>query len=735
MHAKFYLMFFLILTLGLYIGFNIKLYKDAEEIRQQTQQRTEELAQIELTNAIDAAIAISRSKIKEMALWEEVQQQLNEPSYYFFWHDERLKESQYWEKYYDQLELYNKDRKPLHAIHHSDEHMNALPNEVPSADKNTFFLNQQGHLDLVMFEPIYNSTTQKLEGYIGLTLDFLPLILQNYQFTYLDKSSIQIAKTHNIVTVEMDQIESQMIFEPVKNPVNDYLWTLIQNFINQVIIFGILLAGLFTIFFKLSTLNPLNSLVNYLTQLKNNPSSIIPPENKRFCFLEFEELKNSLSGYNQQLINAQVEIEAQRETALCQSRIDALSNILNRRAFDTRLDTIFLHYHEAQHPVGFILFDCDFFKAINDTYGHEIGDSVIRITASTFRNALPESVEIYRIGGDEFACIVEHQDLAGVLDIANLCFNAIRNYDFNHIGIREKIAYSVGISFIDSHNSEDLALMHKQADIALYKSKRSLHQKVQVFQKDDEHAGKTLTSNEHITAIVESLHSGKNIRMHLQPVYGIHNQIDYFESLIRIQFDNKLIHPVEIFDVVNHRHLETELDKQVINQILHYLDAGKIQANTGVSINISASTLLNEDLMPLFAPLEAHLTHQKITIEIIEDTLISHLELATQKLSALREKGFKIALDDFGSGYSSIRYLAHMPVDIIKFDMSLTHALLQDKKTHQIIMTTAQMITHAGYQLVLEGIETDAHLTAAKAAGATHFQGYLLGRPQDPYSA
>lgn len=117
-------------------------------------------------------------------------------------------------------------------------------------------------------------------------------------------------------------------------------------------------------------------------------------------------------------------------------------------------------------------------------------------------------------------------------------------------------------------------------------------------------------------------------------------------------------------------------------------------------------------------------------IEITETSLIDHMDYAKKVLNHLRDAGFLIALDDFGSGYSSIRYLAHMPVDIIKFDISMTQALAgNDLKTHNIIKTTAEMILNSGYDLVLEGIEDNDTLERAKKVGATHIQGYLIGKP------
>jgi EAL domain-containing protein (putative c-di-GMP-specific phosphodiesterase class I) len=149
-----------------------------------------------------------------------------------------------------------------------------------------------------------------------------------------------------------------------------------------------------------------------------------------------------------------------------------------------------------------------------------------------------------------------------------------------------------------------------------------------------------------------------------------------------------------------------------------------------VSINISGKTLLNTDLITLFSPFLPYINNYKIVIEVTETSLIEHFDYVSNVLQQLRKLGFLIALDDFGSGYSSIRYLANMPVDIIKFDMSLLRALENgDTKTQAILYATANMIVAAGYQLVVEGVETEAQVQLTKQLGASHIQGYYFGKP------
>ncbi|HEY9148242.1 MAG TPA: EAL domain-containing protein, partial [Gammaproteobacteria bacterium] len=157
--------------------------------------------------------------------------------------------------------------------------------------------------------------------------------------------------------------------------------------------------------------------------------------------------------------------------------------------------------------------------------------------------------------------------------------------------------------------------------------------------------------------------------------------------------------------------------------------SGLLPPGVGVSINVSGALIALNDFCHYFTALSAFLEQHPIIVEITETTFISHLQHASSCLQKLRNKGFRVALDDFGSGYSSIRYLANMPVDIVKFDIAMVHDLNKDQRTRIIIEHTARLITEAGYELVAEGIEDEAILERAGGLHPTYLQGYLFGSP------
>lgn len=188
--------------------------------------------------------------------------------------------------------------------------------------------------------------------------------------------------------------------------------------------------------------------------------------------------------------------------------------------------------------------------------------------------------------------------------------------------------------------------------------------------------------------------------------------------------------PAAIFPVVEERRLEAEMDFAVIGKILGDLRGGQIPVGSGLSINISGPAITHPKIREKLAEFEPFLKDYTLVLEITETALITQLQQASENLNQLREAGFKVALDDFGSGYSSLGYLANMPVDIVKFDISLIHILEQDdERQGGIVEGLAMMIQKAGYSMVAEGLESEQALKRIKRLGFSHGQGYYLGRP------
>jgi diguanylate cyclase (GGDEF)-like protein len=729
--ANFFARLFVGIGMVIFILINLSFYYKGKEIKETVEQQAQEASLHEVSKSVNDTLSHLEQLANEIANWDEVRQQLSDSSYYFYWRDQNLKQTAYFQSYYDQVELYRADGRRVAPLSKSNsKQQNFLPANITGTPPDYLLLDPHNTVHLLQFKAIYATDSEQLIGYVGISSNFLSALFSHAQLFFTQKNSIQFdgAQFDKQSQLAIAEIMGGIVFSPIENPINMYLWQLITNFMTQTTIIILLLASAFFFLFSRLIQRPLGAVIHYLHQLKENPDQLHAPEQTNYPVKEFIEINHAIYQFHHALYLAQEQLNQQNTLLWTQSRRDGLTNVFNRRAFDEAWRRVLEQHYSL---FAFVLFDCDFFKALNDSYGHEVGDDVIRITAQIISKSLPDQLDVYRIGGDEFVVMIENRDATQVKNIISHCLASLADYPFSKINIREKISFSVGISMVSPDVDYPLTDLPRQADIAMYKAKQSHHDKIRFYCRLMENDADTvLLKNNLLNTVVNAIHTGEYIEMHYQPIVSLYDTQFYYESLIRLNTPQERIFPNDIFTVVNRRRLEVELDKQVIQKILAAFMHHQLPIHTGISINLSGKTLLQSDLISLLSPFIPYIHDYKIVIEVTETSLIEHFDYVGGLLQQLRDQGFLIALDDFGSGYSSIRYLANMPVDIIKFDMSLLRALEQgDTKTQTILFSTASMIRAAGYQLVIEGAETQAQVDLAKQLGATHVQGYYYGKP------
>jgi diguanylate cyclase (GGDEF)-like protein len=446
---------------------------------------------------------------------------------------------------------------------------------------------------------------------------------------------------------------------------------------------------------------------------------------------ELENVRQSLNDYKQQLDDMHVSLADKNRELWTLAHHDPLTGIFNRRAFDDDWHAMRRTRGDSMPGVAFLLFDCDHFKAINDTYGHQAGDQVLRGLSESLRGALREGDRLYRLGGDEFATVLFSADTERARQVAERCMDYVLAHDFTAYGVKEPVRISVGISFLDAADDDALQRLLRQADIAMYFAKRPGQSKIAVYSAEMAAGQESLVSNAETNAVYEAMADPDRLEMHYQPVVALtSSRIEYYEALVRIRGEHGLIMPASIFPVVELRGLECEFDLAVLERVRRDLEAGLIPAGAGVSLNVSGPGIVNvhvNDKLMQFAPL---LSAYKLVLEVTETALITQIAQASANLNRLRREGFTIALDDFGSGYSSLRYLSSMPVDLVKFDISMVRSLEESGRQALFVEDLARMIKDAGYKLIAEGIESEALLQRVTALGFSHAQGFHIGRPE-----
>ena len=704
-----------------FVGLGINLLVKVQEVNQAASTERLTSANLELSRALQTLLENATELSLRFSSWDEVQQQISTPTYYAYWREQRMQKVRQLPDYVVDMELYNNEGntlvKPLTS---------SLPDPVPANEQ--FFTHEHNTLFLYRFSPVYDRIdTHKVIGYTGIKLDVLPALLSLYHFSHIQIDSINSANFANTLTT-VNEILPYLEFEPRPSPQSTNLESLVKWNLLQ---FSILMAALVLVMYFLFSYflkRPLAALVKQINILRaGNPSPLLESQ-LPLAVSEIDTLKESLIRYQFDLDKVHSKLDRQNVELWHLAHHDPLTGTYNRRAFDDDWHNLTQLFQDQRISISYVLFDCDHFKAINDTYGHQIGDELIKIIATTLQKCLRKGDKLYRLGGDEFAAVILNTSVEGVAYIAERCLRVIQFYPFKDLGIKEPVTISIGIASAEGIDSNELKALPRHADLAMYHAKKS-SLKVQVYTQQMGEDSSVLSSHI-VNAVLAAVKENKRILPHYQEIRRCNtNTVSFYEALVRLKDVDGMIYPGDIFPVVNRHALDAEFDYGIIAAIQRDLEAGIIPSGTGVSINLSAATLIQPDLDQQIVGLLPYLHSHTIMMEVTETSFISYLSQATDNLNELRRLGFIIALDDFGSGYSSIRYLANMPVDIVKFDIAMIQTMQESTPNRKIVEHIAKMIRDAGYQLIAEGIEDQETLELVIEMGATHVQGYYFDKP------
>jgi diguanylate cyclase (GGDEF)-like protein len=373
--------------------------------------------------------------------------------------------------------------------------------------------------------------------------------------------------------------------------------------------------------------------------------------------------------------------------------------------------------------------DLDQFKEINDNFGHDAGDTVLKKVAERLREILRQEDSIARLGGDEFAVLLRESN-CDITDLASRILNVLRQPIF-HKHHKLEVSTSIGIALlgVDTDNFTDLI---RFADLALYKAKDSGGNKYHFFSEQLESI--VLKKAERLKDLANAIENDQ-LELYYQTQHDIiDNRIVGVEALIRWSHpDDGLIFPDEMIPLAEESGLIVPIGEWIINRACR--DAKILNRMAGpitIAINLSVRQFDDPTLKDIIVnSCRAHgLPHELVELEITESLLINDMEASLKTLENMKKEGFRIALDDFGMGYSSLFYLKSLPVTGIKIDKSFTMGLPSDSKDTAIVDTTILLAHSLNLNVVAEGIETEEQLAYLHLAQCDTVQGYLLGKPQ-----
>ncbi len=423
-------------------------------------------------------------------------------------------------------------------------------------------------------------------------------------------------------------------------------------------------------------------------------------------------------------LRARLELETSRAQAQHLAFHDALTGLPNRALFNDRADHALARARRGEQAT-LLLLDLDRFKHVNDTYGHQAGDALIREFGSRLSGLVREEDTIARLGGDEFAMLLP--GMTGK-DVEALCERILAavHLPFEVLGNQAFVGVSIGVVQAPASGTDRVDLLRK-ADIALYRAKAEGRDCHRLFDVSMDATVKLRgTIEEDLRA---ALASGEGLALHYQPLVGTDGKMVGVEALLRWEHPRQgLLPPAQVIPIAEETGLIIPLGEWVLRESCA---AAKRWPELFVALNLSPVQFRTvgfaERVLEIIR--ETGVRPEQLELEVTEGVLIDDDELVRAGLAKLRAAGLKIALDDFGTGYSSLSYLRKFEVDKIKIDRSFVQHLGHTVDSGAIIHAVVTLGHAMGLTVTAEGVETGDQQRFLKLAGCNQMQGYLFSRP------
>lgn len=404
---------------------------------------------------------------------------------------------------------------------------------------------------------------------------------------------------------------------------------------------------------------------------------------------------------------------------------DPLTHLYNRSQLDPALRRALDGTRDGQ-PAALLSLDLDDFKIVNDRSGHAAGDDLLRAVAQTITRQVRPSDTVIRLGGDEFVVILSDTPAEAAELVAERIRRAIQQLNFTAAGDRPAaVTASIGLTALQPRMMQEEALA--SADAACYASKRAGRNLVTRSNGHD--FGEAAEDIAWHGRLVEAI-ARDAIDLWLQPIVALDSGITEFqEILLRLPGSEGACPPDQFLPPARRYNLLPDLDRCVIRNAL---DLIQFDPSLSLSINLSGRTVSDPRLGDFLLKQlrRTGVDPDRILFEITESELISDLPLAMDRLGSLRARGFRFALDDFGHGYSSFRYLRDLPVEIVKIDGSFTRTLTEDPASAAFIRAITDLCHAIGLRCVAEHVEDEECAALLRELHVDLAQGFHLGRPQ-----
>ena len=413
---------------------------------------------------------------------------------------------------------------------------------------------------------------------------------------------------------------------------------------------------------------------------------------------------------------------------------DALTGLLNRRAFENRV-TEAIQEAAQEHCVHSLCYlDLDQFKIVNDTCGHAAGDEMLCAITGLIKQRMRKSDSLARLGGDEFGILFNMCPIDTALDIAEKIRQHIQDFRFVHDDHNFRAGVSIGLTEINN-SSESLGNILNAADSACYLAKERGRNRIETYAPTDEEtverAGELMWVGRMHAALEDD-----QFELHAQPIISLAygpEAICHYELLLRLRHEpDTLTLPGTFLPAAARYKLLPSIDRWVFAKAIEWLRQSQAMLEGGrISINLTGETLSEPKFLNYVQDLlnEHQVDASSLIIEITENSALNNLRAALKFISALSEMGCQFALDDFGTGFSSLSNLKNLPVDYIKIDGDFVRDILTDPIDETMVKTICEIGHTLGKTVIAEFVESDAIQARLCELGIDFGQGYGIARP------
>ncbi|MDO8705056.1 MAG: EAL domain-containing protein [Sulfuricaulis sp.] len=465
-------------------------------------------------------------------------------------------------------------------------------------------------------------------------------------------------------------------------------------------------------------------------------------------FFEWQHLRLDGTPFDAEVSLNAIELRGERylqaivrditERAQAQERLqylahhDSLTGLPNRALFLDRLDHALTRARWTKRPLAVLFLDLDRFKNINDTLGHDIGDSALRVASERLLSCVREGDTVARFGGDEFTVLLE--DMANTDDVPAIAQKIIDILSRPFaVGDREfVITASIGISLYPNDGDDSLRLL-RNADTAMYRAKDQGRNKHQFY--SSEMSAKALEKFTLESSLRHALDRGEFL-LYYQPQVNLSTgQVTGVEALLRWQHPELgLILPTQFIPVAEETGLMKAIDEWVLHTACAQAQAWQSAGIPPISmiVNLSGRSFNEARLAEVISRAlhQTGLAPEMLELEITESVIMQNSQTTVEMIEALNRKGLRLAIDDFGTGYSSLSYLKRFSIDTLKIDQSFVRDVTTDADDASIVTAIIAMGHSLQLTVIAEGVETSGQLDFLCRHGCDGMQGFLFSRPQ-----